>query len=130
MKIVKISRAEADKIRIAHEKKVRERRRANSWNASPYHAARKGICGGVPELNHPPHFGDDANVDHIIPRSLGGSNDELNLRSVCLPIHDELNKVLAQLRKNFYEDDRLEVWVAWQRHAGVAGVLVDKPCET
>lgn len=33
------------------------------------------------------HIGDDLEVDHIINRAQGGTDDDVNLQSLCIPCH-------------------------------------------
>jgi len=85
-------------------------------------AAKDGDCGGVPELSHEPHvdFPGGVNIDHIIPRSLGGSSEYGNLRPVCLAIHEKLNLRLGWHREMGFTTD---YWVRWQASYGVRGQL-------
>ena len=84
-----------------------------------------GWCGGVSELDHKEHPGKpgSANIDHIIPRSLGGGNSRDNLRPVCLEAHQALTRIL-NLRVD--EGWGLVEWVGWQAEFGVAGKLLER----
>lgn len=84
-----------------------------------------GWCGGVPELGHKAHQGiaGSANIDHIIPRSLGGGNSHDNLRPVCLDAHQSITKIL---NKRVAEGWGASEWVAWQAEFGVAGKLLER----
>ncbi len=83
-------------------------------------AVRFGECGGVPELGHKPHVAVEANIDHIIPKSLGGSDGNQNLRPVCIPIHDRLTEKLNQHRA---EGLGSAEWQLWQERVGVKGKM-------
>lgn len=87
--------------------------------------ATRGWCGGIPELKHLPHQGSygSANIDHIIPRSLGGGNAHANLRPVCLEAHQALTRIL---NRRVEEGWGLVEWVGWQAEFGVAGKLLER----
>ena len=87
--------------------------------------AATGWCGGVPELAHRPHQGPpgSANIDHIIPRSLGGGNAHRNLRPVCIVIHMEITRIL---NAKVDEGWGLAEWVSWQAESGVEGRLIER----
>lgn len=117
-----LSRAEVEKRRLDKKRRRAYMRRRWGQNKSINEAAKAGNCGGVPELGHAPHvdFQDGINIDHIIPRSLGGSNEYGNLRPVCLQIHNKLNRRLGWHHKMGWRPDR---WLRWQASAGVYGQL-------
>ena len=95
-----------------------EARRRYGGKAAVRDRRDDGWCDGVPELDHPPHNGAVCEIDHIVPRILGGKNCFENLRSICLPVHEELTRLL-----NFHRQDggsRAD-WIWWQAQYGVVG---------
>ena len=44
-------------------------------------------------------------VDHIVPRAKGGSDDMDNLQALCKPCHDAKTKTEARTSKRFVRDD-------------------------
>lgn len=102
-----------------------KKRKRSVTHEELHQLAQGGWCGGVPELNHKAHQGKpgSANIDHIIPRSLGGGNAHVNLRPVCIAVHLELTRILNQ---RVGEGWGLVEWVGWQAEFGVAGKLIER----
>lgn len=119
--VTSLSRREVEQRRLA--KKARRAWMRKRWGMSKTigQAAKDGDCAGVPELGHEPHTDSPAaNVDHIIPRSLGGADGYENLRPVCIPIHRRLTTKLNEHRAAGLGVDE---WIAWQLQYGVEGAL-------
>ena len=48
------------------------------------HIAQHGwVCPGAPDLDHEAHPCTTLTIDHIVPRSRGGTNSRTNLRVLC-----------------------------------------------
>ena len=44
-------------------------------------------------------------VDHIVPRAKGGTDDMDNLQALCKPCHDAKTKTETHMSKRFVRDD-------------------------
>lgn len=68
------------------------------------HGRRCGYCGEVLD-----YFLNNYSLDHIVPRSMGGSDKESNLRACCRQCNrDKASLSLKAFRKKFFKGKALK----------------------